>query len=124
MYLKIECEKLEFENLVSHTRFSSAFLNSKIESIRLELLEMQIVWKVAQLIILFRIYSYFKKKIRLHSLKVTEKKNFGINDISFTFTFFFFLLILFYSTFKFNYILHIIKLFIFPLFFYLKNLNI
>ena len=48
--LKIECEKLEFENRVSHTRFSSAFLNGKIESIRLELLEMQIVWKVAQLI--------------------------------------------------------------------------
>ena len=41
--LKIECEKLEFENRVSHTRFSSAFLNGKIESIRLEWLEMQII---------------------------------------------------------------------------------
>ena len=50
MHLKIECEKLEFENRVSHTRFSSAFLNGKIESIRLDLLEMQVVWKVAQLI--------------------------------------------------------------------------
>ena len=35
---------------LSHTRFLSAFLNGKIESIRLELLEMQIVWKVTQLI--------------------------------------------------------------------------
>ena len=59
MHLKFECEKLKFENRVSHTRFLSVFLNGKIESIRLELLEMQIVWKVAQLIILFRIYSYF-----------------------------------------------------------------
>ena len=50
MHLEIECEKLEFENRVSHTRFSNAFLNGKIEFIRLELLEMQIVWKVAQLI--------------------------------------------------------------------------
>ena len=71
MHLKIECEKLEFENRVSHTQFSSAFLNGKIESIRLELLEMQIVWKVAQLIILFQIYSYFFKKKSLSLLSLS-----------------------------------------------------
>ena len=37
--------------------------------------------------------------------------------------FIFFLLILFYSKFKFSYILHIIKLFIFPLFFNIKKIK-
>ena len=50
MRLEIECEKLEFENRVSHTRFLSAFLNGKIESSELELLETKIVWDVALLI--------------------------------------------------------------------------
>jgi len=43
MYLKIECEKLEFENRVSHTRFPSAFSNGKIEFAGLELLKTKIV---------------------------------------------------------------------------------
>ena len=43
MHLEIECEKLEFENRVSHTRFPSAFLNGKNESSGLKLLEMKIV---------------------------------------------------------------------------------
>ena len=65
--LKIKCLTLDFQTRVSHARFLSAFLNGKIESIRLELLEMKIVWKVAQLIILFRVYSYLKKNsLKLH----------------------------------------------------------
>ena len=54
--------------------------------------------------------------------KSDKEKKFGINGLSFTFTFF--LLILFYSTFKFSHGLHIIILFIVPLFIYLKKLNI
>ena len=43
MHLEIDCEKLEFENRVSHTQFPSAFSNGKIKSSGLELLETKIV---------------------------------------------------------------------------------